>query len=645
MLNLTLFEIILLSLAAVLVTTLGIILWWRLAGERVKALIAGWWALPLLWKIVLPMVFGAFVLHGSVKRGEVVGEGEGGEVFSRAEVEDRVVVNPLHRYLAPTNYAADLSIFNRPTNAVTPRLWTKYSIVDDFQLVPGGRIAGVCGAVTTQPWGIDTPDRIKDIYETYAPLYSTNALIKGVSDFWAVTNEFSQTYVWKDLAHKCNRTNLISFAATLYDWGDIEFTYGNVPTEGFTSFVKLKDKTLDLTGYVASNRTVKVEKNYEQDTEWWLENYPEICYTNAVGDLIFDYDTNEWYFVELIIGYEEAKSEYEADVARYQEKFFSLTNSGEVATKVFRYTSSAKEWVAQDALYYEDMNIVHTDIATEIMSNSSDLVYCIGSEFDPEIEKADYIDLPCVPNGTYTNYFRSICVADNLKIVGKIGIRPGFYDNKYLKMSDAVRNKFYPRDSWVYESVATYPLRDSQLVSSDIKFTATLPRRCAVTVSTPPHKGRDKVVAYGNANRESTIVIVPCRSGKVYEAVASLPFLKFEQNPNQSGVEKCDIWEVANSGGRKYRFKRPIVMSFENADFSVKNYSSIKAVIIPAIAGGSYTWKTSSNFEMIKNLCETCGVNFIDSYIVGEDGVYSQQDERLVRSYCDVEQLKTLFSK
>ena len=137
MLNLTLFEIILLSLAAVLVTSLGIILWWRLVGERVKALIAGWLALPLLWKIVLPMVFGAFVLHGSAKRGEVVGEvqGEGSEVFSRAEVEDRVVVNPLHRYLAPTNYAADLSIFNRPTNAVTPRLWTKYSIVDDFQLV------------------------------------------------------------------------------------------------------------------------------------------------------------------------------------------------------------------------------------------------------------------------------------------------------------------------------------------------------------------------------------------------------------------------------------------------------------------------------------------------------------------------------
>ena len=75
MFDLTPFEIALLVLVAVLIAVLAAILWWRIAGERVKALIAGWLALPLLWKIVLPMVFGAFVLYGSVERGEVVGEG------------------------------------------------------------------------------------------------------------------------------------------------------------------------------------------------------------------------------------------------------------------------------------------------------------------------------------------------------------------------------------------------------------------------------------------------------------------------------------------------------------------------------------------------------------------------------------------
>ena len=39
---------------------------------------------------VLPVVFGAFVLHGSVKRDEVVGEGEGGENFNRVEQVERV---------------------------------------------------------------------------------------------------------------------------------------------------------------------------------------------------------------------------------------------------------------------------------------------------------------------------------------------------------------------------------------------------------------------------------------------------------------------------------------------------------------------------------------------------------------------------
>ena len=67
--NLTPFEITLLILCAVLVTTLGVILWWHLAGDRVKALIAGLMALLLFWKIVLPVVFGAFVLHGSVGSG------------------------------------------------------------------------------------------------------------------------------------------------------------------------------------------------------------------------------------------------------------------------------------------------------------------------------------------------------------------------------------------------------------------------------------------------------------------------------------------------------------------------------------------------------------------------------------------------
>ena len=102
----------------------------------------------------------------------------------------------------------------------------------------------------------------------------------------------------------------------------IEFTYGNVPTDGFTSFVKLKNKTLDLTGNVAPNRTVRVEKNFEQDTEWWLENYPEICYTNATGNLIFDYDTNEWFLVEFTFGAAEPLAAYNRDLDNYRRRVY-----------------------------------------------------------------------------------------------------------------------------------------------------------------------------------------------------------------------------------------------------------------------------------------------------------------------------------
>ena len=207
-------EAVMAKIGAALVAALMLIVSWRVIGRMASRFLRFWRTLPLFGKVVLPVCLTVFYLHGSTKqKGAPKADGASAVSSSQNIVPDEAqFVQPLHRYLAPTNFAADLSIFNRPTNAVTPRLWKKYSIIDDFQLVLGKRIAGVCGAVTTQPWGIDTPDRIKDIYETYAPLYSTNALIRGVSDFWTVTNEFSQTYVWKDLAHKCNKTNLISFA-------------------------------------------------------------------------------------------------------------------------------------------------------------------------------------------------------------------------------------------------------------------------------------------------------------------------------------------------------------------------------------------------------------------------------------------------
>jgi len=51
----------------------------------------------------------------------------------------------------------------------------------------------------------------------------------------------------------------------------------------------------------------------------------------------------------------------------------------------------------------------------------------------------------------------------------------------------------------------------------------------------------------------------------------------------------------------------------------------------------------AGGFATVKQVCVACGVDLIDAYIVGEDGVYSQKDEKMVRTYYDVDQLKTVF--
>ena len=48
--------------------------------------------------------------------------------------------------------------------------------------------------------------------------------------------------------------------------------------------------------------------------------------------------------------------------------------------------------------------------------------------------------------------------------------------------------------------------------------------------------------------------------------------------------------------------------------------------------------------KVVKKLCFDCGVQLVDSYIVGEDGVYSMLDNKLVRTYCDIDDLKKEFN-
>ena len=48
--------------------------------------------------------------------------------------------------------------------------------------------------------------------------------------------------------------------------------------------------------------------------------------------------------------------------------------------------------------------------------------------------------------------------------------------------------------------------------------------------------------------------------------------------------------------------------------------------------------------QVVQKICFDCGVNLIDSYILGEDGVYGQVEKKLVRTYYDIDELKKAFN-
>ena len=654
------------KIGAALVAALMLIVSWRVIGRMTSRFYEFWRALPMLGKVVLPVCLTVFYLHGSTKqKGAPKADGASTVSPSQNVVADGAeFVQPLHRYLAPTNFAADLSIFTRPTNAVTPRLWKKYSIIDDFQLVPGKRIAGVCGAVTTQPWGIDTPDRIKDIYETYAPLYSTNALIRGVSDFWTVTNEFSQTYVWKDLAHKCNKTNLISFAVTLYDWGDIEFTYGNVPTDGFTSFVKLKDKTLDLTGNVAPNRTVRVEKNFEQDTEWWLENYPEICYTNATGDLVFDYDTNEWIYVEFTFGATEPMAEYTRDLNNYRSRvaealgYHTLERDGTFYLVNFTFgggylkdSEYAKETyygvVPNKDPYLVNLEYMFDKYDRELMcskllekyetqfntvTNIRDAAVVEYVSFiwddkkgveaynDFELMKSQKVDFKKFPS---PNYYQD---KSNAKFITPSGVDIEIIDEymesghpEYTK-DKIIISKKWGEDSGTRTNYYKVVYYDPYLVRNIL---GPRPRLQDY------YKQRSPYLAKKDGERISPEFYMDFPLGKFVwlyynDSLRRVKNKHKKDDKNNIGAflqvgyvhkviaeascqsitnpkDIIQVEKVKHTLPCVYRLTPRVSMSLENVDFSTKNWVNAKAKITPELKHGSYTWSISDNLEMIKS--------------------------------------------
>ena len=492
----------------------------------------------------------------------------------------------LHRYFAPSNFVADLSVFTRPTNAVTPSLWTRHSVCDDFRWALPGYKAGICGAVTTQPWGIDTPQRIKDCYETYAPLYATNSLIRGLGDFWAVTNENSMTFVWKDLAYNRSPSNLVSFAATVYDWGDFEFTYGNIPEGGFSSFVKLGAETLDMTQYAASGQTVRVEKNLEQDTEWWLENYPEICYTNATGELVFDYDTNEWCFVEFVYENQEfrhAQEEFRRAKEEYERLFDALSND---VVRIEKYTMETYPDRARDDSHSGDShgNIEHLEDAF-IEMQVQKYGWNIGLEGTAidslpgglSTNDITYLGRMNEPNTNIVHWV----IKDYSRVVEKIGQSPNKEDFGLTPLGYLPKCRdFSPPPDLV-----------------NVRFVFHVPEKSVVRFFVD---NRDKPFdTWAEFKKTGGSRIVPCHSGYVYHVTASRGFEEL-YNPPVSPLH-CDDgmlnWWDSNQKHIVF-FHRKLSLGIEGVAFTNKAFATAEAVMTPLVTNGVYSWETSDNIRV-----------------------------------------------
>ena len=48
-------------------------------------------------------------------------------------------------------------------------------------------------------------------------------------------------------------------------------------------------------------------------------------------------------------------------------------------------------------------------------------------------------------------------------------------------------------------------------------------------------------------------------------------------------------------------------------------------------------------FSQMNNICNACGVCLLDSFIVGEDGIYSSVEDKILRQFYDIEDLSDAF--
>ena len=570
----TLFDIhdacVILSAVGALAAVLVVIGLWRIAAAEVRR--RGIAKTLLFVVLSAPVAFWAGGKGGreNVKSKDVDSNNQTIQAIKQSNNR----LSSLHRYFAPTNFAAGADVFMRPTNAVTPSMWTRHNVSDDFQVAAPGWVAGICGVVTTQPWGIDSPETIEDGHTTLAPLYATNSFLLGTSDFWAVTNESSKTFVWKDLAFNRDPSNLVSFAATIYDWGDVEFTYGNIPEDGFSSFVKIGSETQDMTPFVAEGQAVRLEKNHEQDAEWWRENYPEICHTNEIGELVFEYDTNEWCFVQIVIESLEEYEAYEKAIENYERIYDSLSND---LFRIVKYTVHVMDaWPDDDEFEQSVESTDGIDLMKMLRAKYGEKMDLEGWAIDelPSGLPPDDVIFAGVENGSITNIMKWH-IEDDSKIIEKIGRMPE------PEMFDG-------------DSLTDIPFAARGGVSGgivvDLRISFKVPANTTVKVD----RMEENVYSWGCMDKKSDVITIPCRSGFVYHAYANRAFQDFRIR----GLSNSVSLEHSDNTSYAY-FHRKLSLSVDGVAFTNASFATARAIMTPPVRNGGYSWESSDNINVV----------------------------------------------
>lgn len=121
-----------------------------------------------------------------------------------------------------------------------------------------------------------------------------------------MTNDYSTRLVWLNAAVDRNPANLVSFAVQLYDWGDVAFAYQEeLGASGIvTPFIQVGKERVVLSETNDYSQVAYFKRETWPSPSWYVSEFPDFCEIDSDGELVWRYDINEYYKVDLELAFE-----------------------------------------------------------------------------------------------------------------------------------------------------------------------------------------------------------------------------------------------------------------------------------------------------------------------------------------------------